>query len=146
MTDTIIRAQGLIYKNVIRKYIFTVVILVLSGILGYLYGINGAAVGIVISYFINYIMMIVLVKNVFKGSIKEYFFKPFVEGFKLGLYIMVLIVAYKYLFNLWGETNVSMFIIFTSFLLILVVVIAKYKPSIFGEYLGTTIKNTLNFK
>ncbi len=77
MTDEVIKAKGLIYKNVTRKYIFTVIILVLSSALGYLYGINGAAVGIVISYFINYLMMIVLVTNVFEGSIKEYFYQPF---------------------------------------------------------------------
>ena len=56
-TDEVIKAKGLVYKNVTRKYIFTVIIIVLSGILGYLFGINGAAVGIVISHFINYSMM-----------------------------------------------------------------------------------------
>ena len=91
MTDEVIKAKGLIYKNVTRKYIFTVIILVLSSALGYLYGINGAAVGIVISHIINYIMMIVLVKKVFEGSIKEYLYQPLVAGLRLGLYLGILI-------------------------------------------------------
>lgn len=143
MTDTVIRAQGLIYKNVTRKYIFTVIILILSGVLGYLYGINGAAIGIVISHFINYVMMIVLVKNVFKGSLREYFFNPFKEGLKLGSYLAILILAYKYFFNLWGKIDVTMFIAFVIGLLIMSAVLVKFKPSIFGQYLGTTIRNTL---
>jgi O-antigen/teichoic acid export membrane protein len=144
MTDAVIRAKGLIYKNVTRKYIFTVIIIVLSGALGYLYGINGAAVGIVISHFINYLMMIVLVKNVFEGSIKEYFYQPFIEGLRLGLYLGVLIFGYKYLFNLWGKTDVTMFIAFTVGLLILCAGLLKFKPSVFGYYLEKFIKNTLN--
>lgn len=146
MTDTVIRAQGLIYKNVTRKYIFMVIILVLSGVLGYLYGINGAAVGIVISHFINYVMMIVLVKNVFKGSIGEYFLKPFKEGLRLGLYLGFLIFGYKYLFNLWGKIDVTMFIVFMVGLLILCASLIKFKPSVFGQYLETTIRNTLNIR
>ncbi len=146
MTDTVIRAQGLIYKNVTRKYIFVVIILVLSGALGYLYGINGAAIGIVISHFINYVMMIVLVKNVFKGTIKEYFFKPFIAGLKLGIYLGVLIFGYNHLFNLWGKTDVIMFIVFMAVLLLLCAILVKFKPTVFGEYLETTIRNTLNIR
>ena len=144
MTDAVIRAKGLIYKNVTRKYIFTVIIIVLSGALGYLYGINGAAVGIVISHFINYLMMIVLVKNVFEGSIKEYFYQPLLAGLWLGLYLGVLIFGYKYLFNLWGKTDVTMFIVFTVGLLILCAGLLKFKPSVFGQYLESAIRNTLN--
>ena len=144
MTDSVIRAKGLIYKNVTRKYIFTVIIIVLSGTLGYLYGINGAAVGIVISHFINYLMMIVLVKNVFEGSIKEYFYQPLVAGLRLGLYLGILIIAYKYLFNLWGKTDVTMFIVFTVGLLILCAGLLKFKPSVFGHYLDLAIRTALN--
>ncbi|GMN12034.1 O83 family O-antigen flippase [Croceitalea sp. MTPC9] len=143
-TDEVIKAKGLVYKNVTRKFIFTVIILVFSGALGYLYGINGAAVGIVISHFINYIMMIVLVKNVFMGSIGEYFYKPLAAGLKLGLYLGVLIFAYKYLFNLGGETDVTMFVVFTVSLLILCAGLLKFKPSVFGQYLELAIRNMLN--
>jgi PST family polysaccharide transporter len=144
MTDAVIRAQGLIYKNVTRKYIFTVIIIILSGTLGYLYGINGAAVGIVISHFINYLMMIVLVKNVFKGTIGEYFLKPLLSGLKLGLYLGILIFTYKYVFNLWGKTDVTMFIVFTLGLLIVCAGLLKFKPKVFGIYLESAIRNMLN--
>jgi len=142
-TDEVIKAKGLVYKNVTRKYIFTVIILVLSGVLGYLYGINGAAVGIVISHFINYVMMIVLVKNIFKGTIKEYFYEPLIAGLRLGLYVGVLIFAYKYVFNLWEKTDVTMLIVFTVGLLIICVGLLKFKPSVFGQYLELAIKNML---
>ncbi len=143
MTDEVIKAKGLIYKNVTRKYIFTVIILVLSSALGYLYGINGAAVGIVISHIINYIMMIVLVKKVFEGSIKEYLYQPLVAGLRLGLYLGILIFTFKYVFNLWGKTDVTMFIIFTVGLIILCAGLLKFKPSVFGQYLDFAIRNTL---
>ena len=142
-TDVVIKAQGLVYKNVTRKYIFTVIIIVLSGALGYLYGINGAAVGIVISHFINYLMMIVLVKNVFKGSFGEYFYQPLVAGLKLGLYLGILILVYKYLFDLWEKTDVTMFIVFTIGLLMICAGLLKFKPSVFGQYLELAIKNML---
>lgn len=143
MTDSIIRAKGLIYKNVSRKYIFTVIIIILSGTLGYFFGINGAAVGIVISHIINYLMMIFLVKNIFDGSIKEYFYQPLVAGLRIGLYLAILILGYKWLFNLWGTTNITMFIVFTLGLLILLAGILKFKPAIFGDYLEKVIKSTL---
>ncbi|WP_435625426.1 lipopolysaccharide biosynthesis protein [Flagellimonas sp.] len=142
-TDEVIKAKGLVYKNVTRKYIFTAIILVLSGVLGYFYGINGAAVGIVISHFINYVMMIVLVKNVFKGSIGEYFYQPLVAGLKLGLYLGILIFAYKYAFNLLGKTDVTLFIVFTVGLMLLCLGLLKFKPSIFGQYLELAIRNVL---
>ena len=142
-TDEVIKAKGLVYKNVTRKYIFTAIILVLSGILGYFYGIIGAAIGIVISHFINYVMMIVLVKNVFKGSIGEYFYRPLAEGLKLGLYLGILIFAYKYVFNLLGKTNVTLFIVFTIGLIVLCVGLVKFKPSVYGQYLESTIKKML---
>ncbi len=142
-TDEVIKAKGLVYKNVTRKYIFTAIILVLSGILGYFYGIIGAAIGIVISHFINYVMMIVLVKNVFGGSIGEYFYRPLVEGLKLGLYLGILIFAYKYLFNLLEKTDVTMFIAFSVGLIILGAGLLKFKPSVFGQYLESAMRKML---
>jgi O-antigen/teichoic acid export membrane protein len=143
MTDEVILAKGLVYKNVTRKYIFTASILVLSNVLDYLYGINAAAVGIVISHFINYLMMTILVKNVFKESIGEYFDQPLVAGLRLGLYLGILIFAYKQLFNLLGKTDVTMFIVFTAGLLILCAGLLKFKPSVFGQYLELVIKSIL---
>jgi len=142
MTDSIIRAKGLIYKNVSRKYIFTVIIIILSGTLGYFYGINGAAVGIVVSHIINYLMMIILVKNVFGGSVKEYFYQPLVEGLKLGGYIGILIFTFKLSCTSLVKTNVTLFIIFTISLLLSCLVLMRYKPMIFGSYLGKVIKSS----
>lgn len=144
MTDAVIRAKGLIYKNVTRKYIYTALTIILSGYLGYLYGINGAAVGIVLSYFINYLMMIVLVKNVFKGSMKEYFFEPLMSGIRLGVYVAILIIGFKSLFNLWQKTDVFMFMTFIIFLLLVFIAVVKLKPNILGHYLKTVIDKALN--
>ena len=146
MTDAVVRAKGLIYKNVTRKYIFTVLIVLLSGTLGYFFGIEGAAVGIVISYFINYLMMIILVKNIFKGSTKDYFYKPFLSGLKLGFYLGILILVFKSVFNLLGKTDVAMFIVFTAGMLIILAGMIKYKPALLGNYIEEVIKNTLKKK
>jgi len=142
MTDSIIRAKGLIYKNVTRKYIFTVIIIILSGILGYFFGINGAAVGIVISHFINYLMMLVLVKNVFGGTVKEYVYQPLMEGLKLGFFIGALIYLFRFSFNLLGKTDVVMFVVFSICLLFLLIILLRYKASIFGFYLEKAIKSS----
>ncbi len=144
MADSIIRAKGLVYKNVTRKYIFTALIITLSSTLGYFYGIVGAAIGISASYFVNYIMMIVLVRNVFNKSFKEIFAIPLLTGLKLGLFIAASIISYKTAFQLWTTSNIPQFISFTIILCLTTLLIAKFKPQLFGNYISTTLSKILN--
>lgn len=143
MADSIIRAKGLVYKNVVRKYAFTAIILTLSLVLGYFYGIIGAAIGVSVSYFINYLMMIVLVNRVFNRAIKEVFVEPLVTGFKLGFSMLVLIFTYKAIFGFFWEIDVFHFIIFSILCLILLFLIGRYKPRFLGIYISTTLSKYL---
>lgn len=139
MADSIIRAKGLVYKNVVRKYIFTAIIIVLSLTLGYYYGIVGAAIGISISYFINYLMMIVLVKRVFNKSFKEVFFDPLKAGVQLGVYILAAVLIYKTIFSLWDIVSIPHFMSFSIICAMLLALVARYKPKFLGFYISTTL-------
>lgn len=140
MADIIIRAKGLIYQNVKRKYIFTLIIIILSGTLGYFYGLTGAAIGISISYIINYLMMVILVKNVLKINFKEMFLKPLNTGLKLGIAISIFIIGFKSILNLWYDNHILSFISLTVILMILVLIVSRLKPQYLGIYLATTIE------
>lgn len=140
MADSIIRAKGLIYKNVKRKYVFTFILIVLSSGLAHQYGINGAAVGIVVSYIINYFMMIVLIKKIFPLQALHLFWRPFFQGCKLSFYLGLLIVLYKEAFSLWGVINVVGFLVFSGSLLVCLFFIARYTPSFLGEYIAVAIR------
>lgn len=144
MADSIIRAKGLVYKNVTRKYIFTALIISLSSTLGYFYGIIGAAIGISVSYIVNYIMMIVLVRNVFNKTFKDIFVIPILTGLKLGLFMAVSIISYKTVFQLWFTSSIPHFISFVIFLGLISLVLAKFKPKIYGVYISTTLSKILN--
>lgn len=139
MADSIIRAKGLVYKNVTRKYIFTAIIIILSSTLGYFYGIVGASIGISISYIINYFMMIFLVRKVFHRSFNEIFYKPIRTGIKLGISLAFSTVIYKSIFNLWSTTNILYFIYFSIFLSVILFIVARFKPTVLGYYISTTL-------
>lgn len=139
MADSIVRAKGLVYKNVTRKYIFTGIIILLSSSLGYFYGVIGAAIGICLSYVINYLMMLFLVKNIFRTSIKEIFYIPIISGLKLGAYVAAAIIGFKQVFNLWSETNIFLFICFTLFLGVILLLVLKFIPALLGPYISTAI-------
>src|SRR5690606_38368843 len=62
MADSVIRAKGLIYKNVVRRSIYLVILLATASIGAYFYGIIGAAAAVTFSYLCNYILMLFLVK------------------------------------------------------------------------------------
>lgn len=89
MADSVIRAKGLVYKNVYRKLIYVFVLILSTGFGAYFYGITGAAIGVSFSYLFNYYIMLILVKSIFKKSIAEIFLQPVYSGIVLSATLLI---------------------------------------------------------
>ena len=141
MADSVVRAKGYIYKNVMRKYIYVTVLLTSTLILGYYYGIVGAAIGITVSYLFNYTLMIVLVKKIFDRSIKDIFYRPLKEALVLFFYLILLLLGNYFLTNFIIKVSILINFTITSFILtgVIVFVLIK-KPIYFGEFINSVIK------
>lgn len=139
MADSVVRATGLIYKNVIRKFIYVIVLIITVSTGAYFYGIIGAAIGVTFSYFFNYGIMLILVKSIFKKRPKEIFVKPILSGLKLALITLTIVLVFTTLLHAWGHESIIKFLIITPLTVITLFGIAWIQPSILGEYLQETI-------
>lgn len=144
MADSVIRAKGLVYKNVWRKFLYVIVLICGAGYGAYNYGLIGAAVGVTISYLFNYITMLFLVKNVFKRNMIEIFISPIMAGLKLMMILLIIILSTTTFFNLWGSVNIEYFLILTFLIGVVVIIIAWEKPYLFGEYFNTILSKIKN--
>lgn len=140
MADSVIRAKGYIYKNVIRKYIYVVVLLTSTIILGYYFGIVGAAIGVTGSYLFNYLLMIFLVKNIFKKNIKEIFYNPLKEAFLLSLYLIVLLIFNYFIVKLFDESILMNFVISSMTLIGLIAFTLFKRPTLYGDFICNVLK------
>lgn len=135
MADSIIRARGLIYKNVKRKSLFIVVLFTLVLIGGHFYGVAGAAAGVTLSHLFNYCIMLLLVKKIFGKKIAEIFLHPVLSGVNLTVIVLLTTAFYSVVFYTWAGQPVLKFLVI-SFLVIVTLLISAYKrPSILGVYL-----------
>lgn len=140
MADSVIRAKGYIYKNVIRKYIYIVVLLTSTIVLGYYYGTTGAAIGVTGSYLFNYVLMIFLVKNIFKKPIKEIFHTPLNEAFLLTLYVIIFLTLNYFSIKFIGVSTLINFVITSCILGFFLLLIYIKKPILFGKFIGNALK------
>src|SRR5690606_31715252 len=135
MADSAIRAKGLIYKNVIRKCIYVVVLLLSTFLLGYFYGIIGAAIAVTGSYIFNYFLMINLVRRIFKKSFKEVFYTPLKDALKLTFVIGMILIFYHILIQVFDINQLIGFLIFSLILGILICGIIFTQPRMLGPYI-----------
>ena len=139
MADSVIRSKGLIYKNVVRKFIYVIMLTSSVFVSGYYYGIIGAAIAVTFSFIFNFILMVFLVKKIFKKSISEVFLIPFIEGLKLSGIVFILILIISTLTNGWfGNLFINFFIVI-SIIGTLTALVAWKKPSLLGKYIHLTI-------
>jgi len=146
MADSVVRATGLIYKNVIRKFLYVLVLITSVAIGGSIYGLIGAAVAVTFSYLFNYVLMLVLVKQIFNKSPNEIFIKPIWAGLKLTLLVLVPIVVFTTLLNAWEHESIFKFILITLMVGVTALSIAWKMPSLMGIYLHDTIKQLIKKK
>lgn len=143
MADSVIRAKGLIYKNVARKYIYVTVLITTTALGAYFYGVIGAAIGVTFSFLFNYIIMLFLVKRIFRKPITEIFLKPVVEGAKLTAFVLIVIAILNTVLSNWGQASILNFLIITSIIAAIVLIIIWKKPSLLGHYLLIVINQIL---
>lgn len=139
MADSVVRAKGLIYKNVYRKGLYTAVLITSVSLGALYYGLIGAAIGVTFSYFFNYAIMLILVKSIFKKSIKEIFMKPVLAGFTLSLILVPLIIISSFATNYIVYNPVLYIFVNTLIIGGILSIIVWIKPTILGEYIQETI-------
>jgi len=143
MADSVIRAKGYIYKNVVRKYVYVLVLLFSVSTGAYFWGLKGAAIGVTGSYLINYVIMVYLVMKIFKKSFLEIFLEPLKEAVILSVAASTIFIIYNIIFNQWDSYSIIYYLVFSILLVTTVFIIALKKPSLFGVYLGTVIRSVL---
>ena len=146
MADSVVRAKGLIYKNVYRKGLYTVVLIATVALGAYYYGLIGAAIGVTFSYLFNYCIMLILVKSIFKKGIEEIFLKPVLSGFKISIILLPVILLSTYLTKFIVDNSVLYFILNTIFISSFIGVIVWKKPALLGEYIHETIVRLISKK
>lgn len=139
ITDSVIRAKGLIYKNVSRKYVYAVLVVCSATSLGYYYGLVGAAIGVLLSGVVNYLMMLRLVGRIFPGRIRGIFWHPLLVGFGIAISVCVLSVMSMLLFGGWGEVSISGLILSAVFMTALACLVAMLKPAWTGCYIEALV-------
>ncbi|SLM28700.1 membrane hypothetical protein [Desulfamplus magnetovallimortis] len=143
MADSVIRAKGLIYKNVARKFIYVAVLISTTSLGAYFFGVIGAAIAVTFSFVFNYIIMLFLVKNIFKKSIKEIFFLPVKTGFNLSVMLVPFTALNSIILKNFIHQPIVVFILITSILSTIMLLIVWKKPTLLGTYLHYTILQLL---
>ena len=144
MADSVVRSKGLIYLNVKRKYAYVIVLMISLFLGSYYFGVLGAALAVLISQFINYVFIILLVKQIFNKSFKTIFIEPLKSAFLLSFVVLVLCVIYKSILGLWGGSNLISFFSFSAILGIALAIIAFKRPKLLGEYIFLTLSKIRN--
>lgn len=143
MADSVIRSKGLVYANVKRKLIYVCFLLLSVSLSATFYGLVGAAIAVSVSYVFNYILVVFLVRRIFKESFYNLFLYPMRPAFKLGLLTLIVVLIFKGLFRLLEIDSMLCFFTTTSFLMLLLIFIVYKQPSFLGEYIRVTIEKIL---
>ncbi len=99
IADTLIRSLGMVYKNVIRKSLF-IFGLVTSILIGLKFGgLTGVAIGIVLSFIINFITMLILISRILSIRISDILFPPVISGIKTSSLLFFLLFGINYIFT-----------------------------------------------
>lgn len=143
MADSVIRAKGLIYKNVQRKFIYVIVLISTVSLGAYYYGLVGAAIAVTFSYLFNYVIMIILVKKIFKKGFIEIFFQPIISGLKLSIIVIAITLPFFFILKYFVNNEVLVFIVNTIFLIIVVSILLLKKTDLFGIYIQETFNKVI---
>jgi O-antigen/teichoic acid export membrane protein len=144
MADSVIRAKGLVYKNVLRKFIYVIFLLTTVSFGAYCFGIVGASIAVSFSFLFNYVIMLFLVKKIFNKSILEIFFLPVFEGIKISFIVFILIFILSKILNELSNTPLYNFFIISLCTSMLTIYVAWRNPEMLGKYLNNSIRQLLN--
>lgn len=135
IVDVLLRSLGLVHKNAQRKCIYAIILLSSSFIGAKIYGLEGVAVAIVISSFLNFLLAILVVQNHFQISLYNLLKKPIIISLSLGIALFVLTIVLwffaKSMSNLW----LVQFLIVCSLDGVFLITILIKKPMLLGTYI-----------
>jgi O-antigen/teichoic acid export membrane protein len=144
MADIVIRAKGAIYKNVRRKVLYVIVLIMSTGMGAYYFGIKGAAIGVTFSYIFNCIISLIMVKHIFRKTLKIILTKPIIESIKLSFFTMFFTIVMHIFLGFLMEESIFIFIINTILFFLLLSYIVLNKPNLLGQYLNEIIYRLRN--
>lgn len=139
MADSVVRARGLVYKNVYRKSLFTVVLVSTASFGAYYYGLIGAAIGVSFSYLFNYAIMLILVRNIFKRGIMEIFMRPVMAGLLLSLLLLPIIIVSLFISSYLPYNPILYVFVNTILISIMLGLVVWLKPAVLGKYVQETL-------
>jgi PST family polysaccharide transporter len=144
VSDAIVTARGILYRNVVRKVIYAVFVLVFAWV-GHYEGLVGVAVGVTLAVFCNYILAVDIALNNI-GARWDEFFRALVPGISVGMCYLVVTI---FVVNVLGFYKLnSLIIICGAIISVLIVssVLLFISPRIYGEaglWLLKSIKSKL---
>lgn len=144
MADAVVRAKGYVYKNVIRKFIYAIVLISTTAFGAKNYGLTGAAIAVTLSYTFNYCIMLLLVRDIFKRSIIEIFWQPVLSGVKVSCMVFGLILIITTALYNWNHESIINFFVSTFFISGCMLLVALQKPEFFGVYLQEVLAKILS--
>jgi len=139
--DVILRSTGNIYNNLRRKFVVVIFLLASISIGAIKYGLTGAAMAVTLSYVLNFILTLFLVKRVFEVKLENLFFHPFKVGSILSIGVAILTIPFRYLIASFSLNPILSFVLFSIFILALVTIISLKMPAILGKYIKLLISN-----
>ena len=146
VADTLLTSLGLVYLNAKRKYIYVSFLIISVSIGAFYYGIIGASIACTVSYIINYLLMIQLVKGVLNKTFSEIFINPLFEAIYLSIFLALIVFVFKLSFNLFSEINLPLSFLFLILLSSFLCFLFLKRPKLFGNNLNFLIKIIRNQK
>lgn len=139
VSDSLARATGEVYKRANIQIIYAVIVLFMSW-LGTKWGINGVALAVVISIFINFILLANLSLKLINGSWSSFINEHF-KGFQLSLIIFFWTYCSVYVLRILSESSLFILSVFSVLLLLLLYFLYRYMPI---KILGIRNVNLIN--
>lgn len=143
LADSVARAKGYVYRNALRKFIFTIVLIPSVAISAKYYGLLGAAIAVTVSYIFNYFIMLFLVESIFRKGIIRTFFYPTFASYKFTLIVCLLVLIPTVFLDNWSHNSLNNFLISSVFIGGCLIIIVWRFPVLLGYYLHGMMKRVL---
>lgn len=135
MADSVIRARGLVYKNVKRKFLYNCVLFTSVFTGARYFGLPGAAAAVTFSCLFNYCIMLFLVQKIFDKRPVEIFLKPILAGVRLGAVTLGLTVLLMLSLHGWQGQPLAKFLLTAICVATIFAATAYKKPAMLGSYI-----------
>ena len=145
ITDSLIRAKGIIYLNIYRKIIYLIILLISVCLGAFYWELVGAAIALTLSGLINLLLTVLIIKKILSCQLIEITIKPMLPGLKISLFIIVLILFYNYVVSFLHLGDIIPFILFSLINILIFSIIIFKAPFLFGSYINYLI-NKIKYK